>query len=140
MSNYRVLTVKQPYAGLLVMGIKKIETRSWATKYRGKLLIHSAKTPDKDALNKCLTDRTVGMNATNRPFAYGYIIGEVELVDCFKQSDILVKFDAPRSYDLRYGYWNMETHFAWMCKNPVWYVNPIPVKGKLGIWNWEGEL
>ena len=38
----KVLTLTQPWATLVAIGAKRIETRSWATKYRGPLLIHAA--------------------------------------------------------------------------------------------------
>lgn len=38
----KYLTVRQPWAWLLVNGHKDIENRSWPTKYRGPLLIHAA--------------------------------------------------------------------------------------------------
>jgi hypothetical protein len=42
----KVLSVKQPYAWLLVHGLKDIENRSWPTNYRGPLLIHASKKDD----------------------------------------------------------------------------------------------
>lgn len=38
----KALTLTQPWATLVAIGAKKIETRSWATSYRGPLLIHAA--------------------------------------------------------------------------------------------------
>ena len=38
----RILTLTQPYASLIAIGAKKIETRSWATSYRGLIAIHAA--------------------------------------------------------------------------------------------------
>lgn len=38
----KTLTLLQPWASLVACGAKKIETRSWATKYRGPLAIHAA--------------------------------------------------------------------------------------------------
>lgn len=35
----KVLTVKQPWASLIVHGIKDIENRSWQTNFRGRVLI-----------------------------------------------------------------------------------------------------
>ncbi len=40
--SYTVITLTQPWATLVAIGAKRIETRSWATKYRGPLLIHAA--------------------------------------------------------------------------------------------------
>lgn len=39
----KALSLTQPYASLVMLGAKKIETRSWATQYRGLLAIHAAK-------------------------------------------------------------------------------------------------
>lgn len=44
----KALTVYQPWASLLACGAKQYETRSWATKYRGPIVIHAAtKKPPK---------------------------------------------------------------------------------------------
>src|SRR5262249_14891229 len=40
------LTVRQPYASLLVLGFKEFECRSWPTRHRGPLLIHAAAFTD----------------------------------------------------------------------------------------------
>lgn len=39
----RALTLHQPWASLIAIGEKTIETRSWSTQYRGPLAIHAAK-------------------------------------------------------------------------------------------------
>lgn len=38
----RALTLHQPWASLVALGVKRLETRSWSTSYRGRLLIHAA--------------------------------------------------------------------------------------------------
>ena len=48
MNHLKVLTVKNPFAFLILAGVKKYEIRSWNTKYRGQLYIHSAKQPSKE--------------------------------------------------------------------------------------------
>jgi hypothetical protein len=37
------LTLTQPWASLVALGAKKIETRPWSTSYRGSIAIHAAK-------------------------------------------------------------------------------------------------
>lgn len=37
----KALTIRQPWASLIALGVKTIETRSWATKHRGPVLIHA---------------------------------------------------------------------------------------------------
>ena len=46
----KVLTIKQPWASLIINSYKKYEFRSWKTNYRGKILIHAGKTLEKDML------------------------------------------------------------------------------------------
>lgn len=41
------ISVKQPWAALIVAGIKTIEIRSWPTRRRGPVLIHAGKVPDE---------------------------------------------------------------------------------------------
>lgn len=43
----KALTLWQPWASLVALGVKSIETRSWSTPYRGQLAIHAAKTRPK---------------------------------------------------------------------------------------------
>lgn len=47
----RALTLHQPYATLVAIGAKSIETRGWPTEYRGPLAIHAAKTLHEYAYN-----------------------------------------------------------------------------------------
>lgn len=47
----KALTLHQPWATLVAAGVKRIETRSWSTKYRGPLAIHAAmRDPNKPSL------------------------------------------------------------------------------------------
>jgi hypothetical protein len=41
----KALSVKQPWANMIALGEKTIETRTWATPYRGQLLIVSSREP-----------------------------------------------------------------------------------------------
>lgn len=50
--NMKVLTIKQPWATLIMQGDKRFEFRSWQTKYRGDLLIHAGKGIDKEAMKR----------------------------------------------------------------------------------------
>ncbi len=44
----KCLSLKQPFAELLVSGKKTIELRKWNTKFRGKFLMHDSKNLDKE--------------------------------------------------------------------------------------------
>ena len=48
----KVLTIREPWASLIVNGYKKYEFRSWKTNYRGKLLIHAGINIEKNMLSR----------------------------------------------------------------------------------------
>ena len=127
----KALTIKQPWASLIIEGNKKYEFRSWKTNYRGKILIHAGLSLEKD-----MEERFIKYDLE---YKLGYIIGEAEIVDC-----ILV--DKKLNEELRnidpivYGRSNHVENYAWKLENIKKYDNPIPCKGKLGLWNYEGEL
>jgi hypothetical protein len=71
----KVLTVRQPWAGLLVAGIKDVENRGWRTSYRGPLLIHAGTGTDPyDAATPLLPNCAL----------HGAILGMVTLLDCVR--------------------------------------------------------
>ena len=48
----RVLSIRQPWAYLVASGIKKIENRTWTTRYRGPVLIHAGRRWDDEPIEK----------------------------------------------------------------------------------------
>lgn len=48
------LSIRQPWAWLIVNGYKDIENRSWKTNYRGPVLIHAGKAWDRDTADDML--------------------------------------------------------------------------------------
>jgi len=44
------LSIRQPWAWLIVNGWKDIENREWSTRFRGRLLIHAGKQIESDAV------------------------------------------------------------------------------------------
>ena len=126
----KVLTIREPWASLIVNGYKEYEFRSWKTNYRGKILIHTSSIIDKDMLDR--------FKDYNLDYITGAIIGEAEIVDC-----ILV--DKEFNDDLRiknpivYGRSNHTETYAWKLDNIKKYDKVIYTKGKLGLWNYEME-
>ena len=49
MATQYALSLKQPWAALLVLGLKTIVVRRWPTARRGRILIHAARVPDERA-------------------------------------------------------------------------------------------
>lgn len=72
------ISVKQPWAALLVHGRKTIEVRRWPTSRRGQVLIHAAKVPDPRDAAWAL----VPPELTETAKLLGGIVGIGELTDC----------------------------------------------------------
>jgi ASCH domain len=79
-NNLVALAVKQPWAALLVAGLKTVEVRTWMTRRRGRLLIHASKIPDDRPEGWALITPELSELAALR----GGIIGIGELVDCVR--------------------------------------------------------
>lgn len=75
------LSVKQPWAALLVAGLKSIEVRTWATRVRGPVLIHASTRADPRPEGWALI-ATPELRA--RASRRGGILGTATLADCVK--------------------------------------------------------
>ena len=92
-SELRAISLWQPHASLVALGVKPIETRSWATKYRGRLLIHAAATdrggvlmaavPALNAVGYCENPmcREVHGGGRLRPLPLGAFVATCTLID-----------------------------------------------------------
>jgi hypothetical protein len=72
----KTLSVKQPWAHLVVTGVKNVENRTWYSQVRGPILIHAGKTVDKGGLRWC-EDHGIELPAY---LPTGGIVGRVNLV------------------------------------------------------------
>jgi hypothetical protein len=98
------LTLKQPWAALVVHGLKTVEVRRWPTRRRGLILIHAARTAD---------DRPEGWAALTLAAARavtlrGGVVGAAELVGSLTY-DSRDSFAADRARHLN---------------NPDWFLGP----------------
>ncbi len=125
----KAITIKQPWASLIVHGIKDIENRSWRTNFRGRVLIHSAAKGDiakygclqPEQRARVLYTPIARINFNDLPF--GSIIGSVEIVDCVQNHPSI---------------WADEDAYNWVLANPILLKKPIPAKGKLSFWEYDG--
>lgn len=124
----KTLTIREPWASLIVNGYKEYEFRNWKTNYRGKILIHSGIGFDKEYLDR--------FKEYDLEYGKGEIIGEAELVDCIKVSDEFQKVLNNKNR-LVYGSNNYDQKYAWKLINIKKYNKRIPVKGKLSLWEYD---
>lgn len=118
----RALTIRQPWAELILRGRKPYELRSWSTKYRGPLVIHSAAKVDSiDAIQLGLDpDRLVT----------GAFVGFALLTEVrpFTRRDAQL-LKARRG---GLGMWKRDL-FSWVLTKPHRIARPIKAKGQLGL-------
>ena len=81
----KALSIRQPWAWLIVHGGKDIENRTWKTKFRGPVLIHASKTIDREAYDR-LADEGIALPPMDE-LQLGGIIGQAEITDCVADSD-----------------------------------------------------
>jgi len=78
------LSLKQPWAALVVLGLKTIEVRRWPTPRRGFILIHASQTADdREEVWRRLPPAARGLAELR-----GGIIGQAELIDCIAYEDL----------------------------------------------------
>ncbi|CAG9857807.1 unnamed protein product [Phyllotreta striolata] len=129
------LSMHQPYASLLVAGVKKHEGRTWPTMHRGRLWIASAaKIPDDDEIG-CLEGFYREYYQDNslkfpRDYPISCLLGCVFVDDCLDQE----------TYRRKYPKGESTSPFVLICSNPL--ILPIfyPIVGKHKIYPLDKEL
>ncbi|WP_291329007.1 hypothetical protein [Desulfovibrio sp. UCD-KL4C] len=141
---YPTLSIRQPWAGLLALGIKPIENRSWCANpkyYKEEFLFHAGKLVDRDAMcggnsiidaAECLVSYVGGdviefknrLIGNEHVFNCGGIVGRATLAGC--------------SY-IRSARWGRpnQNHWVFTCASPVPFQ---PLKGRLGIFMTNFEV
>lgn len=137
----KALSLWQPWATLVALGEKRIETRSWSTQHRGLLAIHATKQFPREAQELAQTPPFIYvLNAADylhvKQLPTGVILAICELVDC-------VPTDQARGYiskqekafgDYSNGRW------AWLLSNIVALPEPILCPGHQRLWNWSERI
>ncbi len=153
----KALTLWQPWASLIAMGQKKIETRCWTTKFRGEIAIHSAAhfppkflgascrtDPFRDELAdvfNCRRDRDdrcgVHVNDVLKRLPMGQVLCIVRLtavteIDWMLREEITNREKIFGNYE--------DGRYAWHLEMVSLIQPPIPAKGNRMLWNWEKPL
>ncbi|MDQ0124649.1 hypothetical protein J2W17_003603 [Pseudomonas lini] len=126
----KALSIRQPWAWLIVHGWKDVENRSWHTKHRGRFLVHAAqgmtRAEYQDAVMFVASFGPTDLLVDFAPFEElqrGGIVGSVELVD---------------SVDTSESPWYMgEKAFLLVDPKPLPFV---PLKGRLNFFEVPDEL
>lgn len=137
----KCISLWQPWASLIAVGAKKIETRSWTTSYRGVLAIHAAKVFNRESRDFWMTSRFVRarveqFNALSPDVPLGAFVAVCRLADvktAFQLSGTLgAEEEALGNYGIgRYG---------WILEDVQPLSPPVPAKGAQGLWSIMPEL
>ena len=118
----KALSLKQPFAELILQEKKKIELRKWNTKFRGEFLIHASKIPDKKAMKEFGFDI----------LTCGYIVGKAKLINV-KKYKTKKEHDKDKNLHLASNSWG---NYGFILKD-VKRINKIPCKGQLNFWEFN---
>ncbi len=119
------LSLKQPYAELLVSGKKTIELRTWNTKFRGEFLVHSSKKIDEEACKRLKIEQV--------KLVTGPIIGKGNLYDVisYGSKNSFVKDKNKHFAGSNYD----KPKYGFLVNQAKRFDIPIPIRGKLGFFN-----
>ncbi len=136
----KALSLLQPWATLVVMGVKQIETRSWSTAYRGPLLIHASRGKAGEIFAYEPPFKKYIPDFKQLPF--GYIIGKVTLTDVIRigtgtllhiSDEIMNKLTMEEK---AFGDYT-PGRFAWMLQDPIAFKTPLGARGSLTLWEFD---
>lgn len=133
----RCLTMHQPWASLLVRGIKMHEGRSWYTSHRGRLWIHAAaKEPDPDVIaqmEQFYRSRTTDDGQQfDFPTEYptSVLLGCVDVIDCLDRETYLEQYPDGES----------DCDYVFICENPQELFFKKPMRGLQKIYKMEPRV
>lgn len=149
----KALTLTQPWATLVAIGAKRIETRSWPTNFRGQLAIHAAKGFPGSAKDLCtsrvfcralgwpeapnpLTQEWLDDNARRmRALPLGSVVATATMARCV-ETELIRGYVQPFT-DQEEAFGNYDPgRFGFLLENVIQLAAPIPAKGALGLWEW----
>ncbi|XP_067003782.2 activating signal cointegrator 1 [Anabrus simplex] len=129
------LSMDQPWASLLVRGIKVHEGRTWYTAHRGRLWIAStAKTPVQEEIREIEHVYRVLKNDEGLKFPEHYpsgcLLGCVSMIDCLPQEEYRLKFPEGES----------QSPFVFICEDARELPIRFPIKGKHKIYKLDQKI
>ncbi|WP_373325645.1 ASCH domain-containing protein [Sporomusa paucivorans] len=157
----KAITIHQPWASLIACGAKQIETRSWATKYRGPIAIHAGlKDPKKLPLLGMEAFESAAKEALEKAglewcfLPTGSIIATADLVDCVRVDGCvngeigpfaipvfkaeLENGETVRGNEFLFGDYSIG-RYAWILDN-IRQIDPVPARGMQRLWEWEASI
>jgi|GEM_PF-1126238 len=124
----KCLSIQQPWATIIVKGKKDIEMRTWATPYRGPMIICSGKTPRDSGIAGYRHEpkrEIISHGSEVWPAPRGVAIALVELLDC--------RTMAPKEFRRALVDYEPGADFIGWFVRVIQPLPPVPIKGSLGL-------
>lgn len=144
----KAITLWQPWATLIALGAKLIETRSWKTDYRGPLAIHAASRPpewtDNPDIERVLAyygyENGVHQDGPIEFLPRASVVAICELLSC-EPTDELLRVPGNKEAQEPFGDFS-PGRFGWVLADVVRLETPIRARGRQQLWDWEppGEI
>lgn len=143
----KIISLWEPWASLVALGWKMIETRSWSTGYRGDVAIHAAKnrtairdgTPNRLLEESGLLARGIaGAFAEDHPWPLGKIVAVVRIADCAPTTSKHDRLISMPFHEMKFGNYG-EGRFAFMLEN-LRPVKPLACTGQRGLRDLPPEI
>lgn len=138
----RGLTIHQPWASLIALGEKQVETRSWRTPYTGPLAIHAGKSLDVIArefyeYSEELHDVLEARDLEPADLPYGAVIATATLDRCAPITDAgAEKLEAEKPLEFAFGNYSTdeEQRYAFVMTDVIALPEPVPCDGHQQLW------
>src|ERR1019366_1397692 len=127
----RALSLYQPWASLLALGYKRLETRSWSTSYRGPIAVHASKRRLPLYWFGELLPLLRELHLDPASLPYGAMLATGRLAEVYPAD--LVRLTARERLlgDFSDG------RYAWYFTDLVLLEPVVPVLGKRLLWDWD---
>ena len=138
----KAITLEQPWATLIALGVKRVETTSWPTQHRGTLAIHAAAVSSEQGLHAvtvaldqddeaCQNSRFAAETAI---YPLGAIVCVVQLAACEQMTDEMI--EEASLLERAVGDWR-PGRYAWRIGDIVPFNPAISARGEQGLWEWH---
>lgn len=131
------ITLYQPWAWLVEMGLKQYETRSWVPHqyWRGRLAIHASKRwtrEEQGYLERFIQEFPDVCRGLPKLLPLGAVL-------CIAELEAVYQVEAMRDYispqERAFGNY-ADGRFAWKLRVVEVFDAPIPARGNQGLWQW----
>lgn len=117
----KAISIKQPWAWLIISGYKTVENRKWYTAHRGDILIHASKSKLDLERDIEIVRRRFGIGIDPEKLVFGKVLAVADLIACTKEPAEPID-----------RYWHDAGCFAW-CLRRIRPIEPFSIRGRLNL-------